>query len=173
VAFMYFSSAGPPSHTPMAVVTVWMFQGTPETGRAAFKTLFDVEPVMDTTSVLPYTEWNTGADPHCAHSERKPTFAVGFGRLDATTWREVWNRFVRFQNRPGAHGSTILLEMYPMNENRFAGEASTSFPHRRVRFQAAVMAWYSDSSLDEEAEKFGREVRRLWEGSEGAGKNSP
>jgi FAD/FMN-containing dehydrogenase len=173
VAFMYFSSAGPPSHTPMVVVTVWMFQGTPETGRAAFRTLFDLEPMVDTTSVLPYTEWNTGADPHCTHSERKPTFAAGFDRLDATTWRGVWDKFVEFQKRPGAHGSTILLEMYPMNDIRLAGEAWTSFPYRRVRFQAAVMAWYNDSSLDEEAEKFGRGVRQLWESSGGAGKNSP
>jgi FAD/FMN-containing dehydrogenase len=73
VAFMYFSSVGSPSHTPIVVVTVWMFQGTPETGRAASRALFDLEPMVDTTSVLPYTEWNTGADPHCAHSERKPT----------------------------------------------------------------------------------------------------
>ncbi|CAO2649211.1 Nn.00g065960.m01.CDS01 [Neocucurbitaria sp. VM-36] len=171
VTFMYFASSGPPAHAPVVVVTLWMFQGTPETGKTAFKSLFDIGPVVDSTRVVPYTSWNEGGDPFCAHSKRKPSFGAGLNKLDTKAWREVWNRFVNFQKRPGAYESVILLETFAMNEIRFAGELSAAFPHRKMRFLAVVMAWYDDPSLDEEAVKFGSEVRELWRSSDGAERN--
>jgi hypothetical protein len=162
VAFMYFGSSGPPTHAPVIIVTPWLFQGTPESGKEAFKTLYDISPMVENTAVLPYTEWNTGANPFCAHAERKPSFAAGLDRLEPSTWRDVWNEYVEFQKRPTAHASVILLEAYPMNELRLAGEVSASFPHRDVRYQAAVLTWYTDETLDEKAVECGKNIRELW-----------
>ena len=83
------------------------------------------------------------------------------------TWREVWKEYVEFQKKPTAHASIDLLEVYPFNEVRYAGESNASFPHRSVRFVAAVMPWYSGKSLDEEAVKCGKETRELWRKSSG------
>jgi hypothetical protein len=172
VFFMYFASSGPPSHDPMIVVTPWLFQGTPESGKQAFQSLYDIGPVMENTNVLPYTEWNTGANPFCKHSERKPTFAAGLDQLDPQTWRNVWNKYVEFQKKPTAEASVVLMEVYPINESRFADEESASFPHRSVRFNVAVLMWYTDEKLDDEAVKRGKEIRELWRGSSGRGNNA-
>jgi hypothetical protein len=173
VSFMYLTSGGPPTHTTMVIVTVWMFQASPEVGKEAFKSLYDIDPVMDTTRVLPYTEWNTAADPFCTRSQRKPAFAAGLDHLDVKVWRKVWDKLVDFQKLPSASGSTVLLETFSMNETRFAKEGSAAFPHRKTRFQAIVAPWYDDANLDEEAVKFVKEVRDLWRNSVGTGGHGP
>jgi hypothetical protein len=165
VAFMYFAGGPAPEHTPMVIVTTWLFQGTPETGREAFKVLFDIGPVADTTSVLPYPQWNTAADPACTHGPRKPVFAAGLDILDAWVWRQVWDDYVEFQKKPGAHGTMVLVEKYPINDMRFVGEASAALPHRKTRFEAIVLPWYEDPGLDVDAVQFGKGMRELWRSS--------
>lgn len=172
VCFMYFASSGPPNHTPVVIVTLWQLHGTPESGKASFKSLFDIGPMMDTTSVLPYTEWNTGANPFCEHMYRKPASGAGFGKMDPKTWRDVWLKYVEFQQKPGAHASAILLEVYPSSKSELNGAAPSSFPHRSVRFNAAVMPWYDNEALDEEAVRFTQEVRELWQKNSGLTSNA-
>ncbi|KAF2028512.1 FAD-binding domain-containing protein [Setomelanomma holmii] len=161
-ALVFTEDSGPFSHAPMVIVMVWLFQGTPETGREAFKAYYDIGPVMETTGVLPFPEWNTGSNPFGTHSERKPAFGGGLDYLDSHAWREIWNKYVEFQRKPTAHASVILLEPYPMTEKRFEGEPLAAFPHRNVRYAGAILSWYTDASLDDEAVKFGKEVRELW-----------
>ena len=138
---MLFRSSGPPDGPPVVVVTPWLFQGDPESGKAAYASLYEIGPMMDNTSIVPYTEWNAGADPFGRRSERKPSFGGGLDYLDPNAWRQVWNLFTKFQKRPTAHASFVLLEAYPMNETRFAGEASASFAHRNVRFNVNIGPW--------------------------------
>ncbi|KAH7386628.1 FAD binding domain-containing protein [Phaeosphaeria sp. MPI-PUGE-AT-0046c] len=172
ICFMYFSSSGPPNHAPVVIVTLWQLHGTPESGKAFFRPFFDIGPMMDTTRVLPYTEWNSGANPFCEHMKRKPAFGAGFGKMDPKTWRDVWHKYVEFQQKPGAHGSVILLEAYPPCKSKLNGAAPSSFPHRSVRFNAAVMPWYDDEALDEEGVTFGKAVRELWQKNSGLGSNA-
>jgi hypothetical protein len=172
VIFMYFASSGPPSHDPIVLVTPWLYQGTPDSGKKAFQSLYDIGPMMENTAVLPYTEWNTGANPFCKHSERKPSFAAGLDKLDPKAWRSVWNKYAEFQKKPTAQASVVLMEAYPINERRFAHQDSTSFSHRNVRFNVAVMTWYTDEKLDDAAVKCGKEIRDLWRGSSGRDENA-
>ena len=143
------------------MVTPWILQGTPETGREVFRALYEIGPIVDTTAIISYPEWNIGGDPFCAHEGRKPAFAAGFATLETDSWRQIWNKYTEFQKRPGAQQSSILLEMYPMSEARLAGEGSASFAHRRTRFQSVILPWYQDSEMDDVAIKFGTEVRDL------------
>lgn len=165
VVFLYYASSGPPAHAPMIIVTPWLYQGDADAAKVAFKSLYDIGPVMEQTSVMPYTEWNTGANPFQAQAERKPSFGAGVHKLDAHAWRNVWNTYTEFQRKSTAHASVVLMEAYPMNERRFADEASSSFPHRDVRFNVAVLPWYTDPGLDDEAVKCGEAIRQLWRSS--------
>lgn len=171
VCFMYFASSGPPAHSPVVIVTLWQLQGTPESGKAFFKPLFDIGPMMDTTSVLPYTEWNTGGNPFCTHMERKPAFAAGSQKLDPQTWRHVWHKYVEFQKNPTAHASVVLMETYPTLETEEAVKTASSFSFRAIKYNAMVLPWYTDEALDEEAVKLGKEVRELWRKNSGMESN--
>jgi hypothetical protein len=171
VCFLYFAGGGPPAHTPMIIVTVWQLHGTTESGKEAFKCFFDIGPVVDTTAVVPYTQWNTGGDAFCLHSGRKPAFTVGLDRVDPKTWRNAWNKFVEFQKKPTAETSALLLENYPNSETA-TSKTSAAFHHRAVRFNAVILPWYTDESLDEEAIKCGKEIRELLRNNNGRNVNS-
>jgi hypothetical protein len=167
VVFLYFASSGPPTHTPMIIVTPWLYRGDSGAGKVAFKSLYDIGPVMEQTNVMPYTEWNTGANPFQAQAERKPSFGAGLHKLDPQAWRNAWDKYIEFQKKPTAHASVVLMEAYPINETRLAGETSASFPHRNVRFNVAVLPWYTEPSLDDEAVQCGNAIRELWRSSSG------
>lgn len=167
VCFMYFVTGGPPSNAPAIVVSVWLFQGNPETGKEAFKSFYDIEPFLEDTKVLPYTEWNTGANPFGVFSQRKPSFTAGLNRLDPQAWRQVWNKLVAFQQKPTAQASAILLETYPETE-----QSASAFTRRTVRSNAININWYTDESLDEEAIQCGKEIREIWRNSGGLAENA-
>ncbi len=161
VVLAYVASSGPPTHAPALILEVWLIQGTVEAGREAFKSLIDIGPVVDQTGISAYPDWNEGGDMFCTHGGRKPCYAAGFSKLDPKVWRQIWDSFSDFQKRPGAQQSAVLLEMYPMNEIRFAGEKAAAAAHRHTRLQALFIGWYDDPSLDAEAEKTGKEIREL------------
>lgn len=160
--FLYFISSGPPTNAPAILVTPYLFQGDASAGQAAFKSLYDIGPVQDGTAVLPYTQWNTGADGFCTRGERKPSYSAGLNSLNPKTWREVWDLYVKFQQKPGAQNTVVLCEVYSMNKARSIPTSSSAFPHRDVDHFAVVIPWYNDTALDTEALAFGGAVRDLW-----------
>lgn len=163
--FMYFISSGPPSNTPVILVTPFLYMGTPETGRAAFASLFSIGPFVDTTKVIPYNQWNSGGDQFCSRGPRKPAYGAGFQKMIPSVWRQIWNKYVEFQKRPTAENSVVLIEAYSLTKARSVAADSTAFANRHVNFNAVAIPWYSNSSLDCHAEAFGGYVRDLWRNS--------
>jgi len=54
----------PPTFDPVVAVAVW-HPGSEEGGRAAFKTIFDLEPVAVMGGSVEYAHLNDGLDPLC------------------------------------------------------------------------------------------------------------
>jgi len=170
--FMYFLSLGPPSNTPAIFTTPFLYKGNATTGRQKFASLFALNPIADTTAVLPYNQWNSAGDSFCVKGFRKPTYGAGIQKLVPSVWRQVWDEFVAFQSRPGAENSGVLLETYSLEKARSFPPESASFPFRGVNFQAIAIQWYTDPALDGAAQETGRKIRDLWRGEDGLGRNS-
>ncbi|RWA09195.1 hypothetical protein EKO27_g5908 [Xylaria grammica] len=169
--FMYFISSGPPANEPVILVRPFLYKGSVTTGRAAFSSLYAVGPTRDTTAVLPYTQWNAGADGFCTYGARKPSYGVGFQKMIPSTWREVWNSYVEFQKKPTAANSTVLLEAYSLTKARSIDPNSAAFPHRNVNFHVIAIPWYEDPSLDDQAQAFGNAARDLWRATDQLAQN--
>ncbi|KAK2598908.1 hypothetical protein QQS21_005650 [Conoideocrella luteorostrata] len=164
----YLMPPGPPESTePAVIVTMFLHKGNDTAGRAAFASIFAVGPVEVQTALLPYHQWNSGADGFCTPGGRKPSYGAGFQTLHPSTWRQIWDKYIGFQKRPTAHHSIVLLEVYPMGKVRSVASDSAAYPHRHVNFQAFAIPWYTDESLDTEAKAFGNAVRDLWRASDG------
>jgi hypothetical protein len=162
--FMYFISSGPPNNDPVILVATFLHRGTPEEGRAAYSKFYDIGPIVDTTAVTRYDDWNTGADAFCTPGARKPAYGVGFDKMIPSVWREVWDEYVRFQKRPTAENSIVLVEAYPLGTARSIDPASAAFPHRNVDINAAIIPWYDDESLDTEAVATAKKIRGIIQG---------
>jgi hypothetical protein len=156
VVFLYFATS-PPDNTPTILVTPFYY-GSETEGRAAFKPFFDIGPVADTTTVLPYNQWNAGANGFCIKGGRKPVYAAGFNKMIPSTWRQIWNEFTSFAALPGAQNSAVLVECYP-RQGYPVQATDASFAGRDIRYNSAIVPWYSDPSLDTKAAQFGSQAR--------------
>ncbi|KAI1123268.1 FAD binding domain-containing protein [Nemania abortiva] len=170
--FMHFLSTSPPTNEPAVVVTPFLYKGNEASGRAAFASLYSIGPKADTTSVLPYDQWNSGGDGFCTLGSRKPSYGAGFQQMIPATWRQVWNQYVAFQKKPTAERSAVLLEAYSLIKARSLDPDSTAFPFRKVNFNAVAIPWYDDPSLDDEAQAFGAAARDLLRSTDGLTQNS-
>ncbi|KAI1409256.1 hypothetical protein F5Y13DRAFT_182153 [Hypoxylon sp. FL1857] len=170
--FMYFISGGLPTNEPAVIITPFLHKGNATSGRAAFAAFYAIGPESDTTAVISYDQWNSGSGGFCAPGARKPSYGVGFQRMVPATWRQIWNEYIEFQQRPTAQNSVVLLEAYSLIKARSEDPNSAAFPHRGVNFNAVAIPWYDDTSLDDEAQAFGSAARDLWRATDDLAYNS-
>ncbi|WYZ36055.1 hypothetical protein EsH8_X_000702 [Colletotrichum jinshuiense] len=163
VVYLVLVNSGPPSNEPTVLVTGFLRKGTEESGRAAYAPLYALGPVLNSSSVASYDNWNTGNDNFCARGDRKPGFSTSLKHMQPETWTEIWNLYTEFQAK--APNSALLVERYNLTKAASVPVGSAAFQEalRRESFaQAIVLPWYADAALDTEAEVFGRKVRDIW-----------
>ncbi|KAI1210834.1 FAD binding domain-containing protein [Annulohypoxylon truncatum] len=170
VIFLYFL-ADPTTGTPSVIASPFLHRGNATTGKAAYSSLYAVGPIADTTTVLPYNQWNNASTSLCTRGSFKPGWAAGFQNMIPSTWRGIWEAYVAFQKLPGAANSGVLLEAYSLNKARSIDSSSSAFPNRNVNFNAFAIPWYNDSSLDAKAAAFGNTARDLLRSTSGLPRN--
>lgn len=160
--YLVLTSSGPPLNTPSVLVTGFFRKGTEETGRTAFKSIFDLEPTSVTSSVAPYAHWNDANIVFCERGGRKPAFSTAITKMNPQVWPQIWDAYTAFQAK--GPNSAILIERYNLTAARAANAAATAFNPalRDVFAHAIVIPWYDDAGLDSEALAFGQHVRSLW-----------
>src|SRR5690242_8274014 len=160
--YLVLTSSGPPLNTPSVLVTGFLRKGTEESGRAAFKSIYDLEPTSVTSSVAPYARWNDANINFCQRGGRKPAFSTAITEMKPQVWPQIWDAYTAFQAK--GPNSAVLIERYNLTAARTANAAATAFNPalRDVFAQAIVIPWYDDAGLDGEALAFGRQVRSLW-----------
>lgn len=159
--FQSYLTTGAPSFTPVILVRPF-YLGSAAEGKAAFASIYAIGPFNDTTAERPYNEWNAGTDFLCIEGERKPSYGAGILQMAPSTWRSIWSEFVAFLKNPGTGSTVIVLEAYSLQLAQSIPASSASFANRHIRFNAAAVVWYSNSTLDPIAESFGSKVRDLW-----------
>jgi hypothetical protein len=159
--FMYYLTLGPPSYTPTVLVTPFYY-GSEAEGKEAFQSIYNIGPYEDTTAETIYPEWNAGAAGFCVKGGRKPTYSAGFQLMVPGVWRAIWNEFITFLKFPGTGSTTILLEVYSLQYAQSIDPSTAAFGNRNIRFNAAVIPWYNNASLDPVAQLFGSTIRALW-----------
>ncbi|KAK1138466.1 hypothetical protein N8T08_002481 [Aspergillus melleus] len=162
--FLYYMAS---SGTPSVVITPFYY-GTEKEGRAAFKAFLDIGPTNDTTSELQYAHWTDASQDFCTKGGYKPSFTAGLAQMDATTWREIWDEWITWLENDGTSNSLVMMEAYSLEKARTLSESSSSFAWRNdVNFNAIVIPWYSDASLETKALAFGTKLRDLWRKTDG------
>jgi hypothetical protein len=139
-----------------------------EIGRQAFRLLYDLEPISDSTTVVAYDHINDDTVALCEKGGRKPGWFTGLrGEYDYPTWETIMNEFVAFVNDTGLDGTTILVECYDNDALRAIGNKYSSYAHRAIDYYAWILFSYEDTVLDSTVEQFGSRVRDLWRSTSG------
>ena len=139
-----------------------------EAGRAAFASLYALQPERDTTEIVEYDRLNDDTEELCRPGGRKPGWHVGMRSLEYAAWQGVWDVWTNFVERTGLNLTTVLVECYSshvLREQRFRETAA--YAHRDIDYYAWMLGSWEDEALDAEVEAFAAEVRELWRGSSG------
>ncbi|KAF6834732.1 FAD binding domain-containing protein [Colletotrichum musicola] len=162
VVFLILANPGPPLNAPAVIIQGFLHEGTEEDGREAFAPIYDLGPVFNVSSVAPYTGWNAPNDNFCSRGVRRPAYSAAIDGMHPENWEEIFELFSDFQAK--APTTSILIERYNMAKSRRAPEWSASFQQelRELFAQAIIIPSYNDSSLDAEANVFGKKVRDIF-----------
>lgn len=167
--YLYLVNSGNANNDPQIMVTGFLHRGTEETGRAAFAPLYALGPYSNSSAVTPYEQWNAAGDAFCARGGRKPAYSTAINNMKSETWPEIWESYKEFQAK--APNTAVLIERYNLTTAASVPKGSAAFQEELrhdVFAEAIVIPWYTDSSLDAEAETFGKKLRDIWSFSSSA-----
>lgn len=161
--YLVLTSSGPPLNEPSILITGFLRKGTNETGRRAFAPFYALGPVSESSAITQYEHWNDANIGFCRREDRKAAYGTTINNMQAQKWPQIWELYKQFQAK--GPNTAVLIERYNLTKAISApsGSAALNEKLRREAFaQAIVIPWYTDASLDAEAEKFGEKVRALW-----------
>ena len=164
---LLFASSGNASAPPTIILSVFYY-GTEAEGKAAYASIYAVGPVADETAITPYAKWNVGANAACTKGGRKPNFAAGLARMDAATWRAVYEQLGLLIKKPGAENSSVVMNAYPLAAAQNLTTDNAAYPFRKkLTYNAVFTPTYLDSAFDSTAEEFGFKARDMWRATSG------
>ena len=113
----------------MVVLNLW-YSGPSSSAEAAYKPLFDLEPVMQICAPTPYAHINDCNDAVCAKGLRKPSYCVGLNESELGDLEKVWEQWVEWSAMEGAGQSVVLTECYGFEKAREVEDDSTAYAWR-------------------------------------------
>lgn len=153
----------PGAPAPMANVIVF-YNGTQEQGEKRFAGLLALEPVVNTATMIPYSQLNTLQNPMATYGGRKsfkgvffqPPLAPAFVRsmLDDLT--------ARIQAEPDLAASALLLEFYDMRAICAVPRDATAFASRNSTQNGLINLRWTDATKDGEHRAWARELQARW-----------
>ncbi|KAH8719408.1 hypothetical protein GQ44DRAFT_712338 [Phaeosphaeriaceae sp. PMI808] len=139
-ALLWGLSAPPPANVPMAL-TVVFYNGPEEQAKAFFADLFNLEPVANMTSMVPYEKLNSLLNPSAGFEGRKQ-FGGGAFKLpvDLAFIQQLQSDFNDFVNsHEGTNQSLLLFETIPYKKILEVANHEMAFSNRGEYYNIALM----------------------------------
>ncbi|KAF1830400.1 FAD-binding domain-containing protein [Decorospora gaudefroyi] len=158
-ALVWGFSAPPPANAPVVLCQIF-HNGTEEDGKAFFADLFELGPIADMSSLIPYEKLNTMFNQTAGFDGRKQ-FGGGAFKLPLDPGFVVqlhaeFNAFVA--SHEGMNESMLAFETIPYNKINEVPNECMSFSNRGDYYNVATMFKWFDSSLDNEIRTFSRNL---------------
>ncbi|KAI5785828.1 hypothetical protein EDC01DRAFT_750252 [Geopyxis carbonaria] len=96
----------------------------------------------------------------CAHGYRRNQYPVGVKTVDATSAIAAFELFAEVGEKyPDTKGSTLVFESYSLQAVRKVKSADTAYPHRDVNVIILFQGMYTDPTIDEPMNEYGKQIR--------------
>ncbi|KAL4926676.1 FAD-binding oxidoreductase [Aspergillus undulatus] len=155
----------PGAPVPMANVIVF-YNGSQEEGEARYADLLALDPVVNTVSMIPYSEMNALQNPMATYGDRKSFKGVFFNPpLSPAFARKMLEDFTsKLASDPDLGKSGLLLEFYDMTATVAIPRSATAFASRGTTQNGLINLRWTDSSKDLEHRAWAREMQERWKG---------
>ncbi|KAF9735608.1 hypothetical protein PMIN06_008927 [Paraphaeosphaeria minitans] len=149
----------PPANAPV-ILTQLFHNGTHEEGHAFFKPLFDLGPVANLTSMMPYEKLNACMNEGQGFGGRK-MFGGGAYKLPLAPpfIQALFDEFIGFStSQPDMTESIMLFETIPYKEVVKVPNEEMAFSNRGEYYNLATMMKWVDPALDSRVRDFSRSL---------------
>ncbi|KAH7079307.1 hypothetical protein BKA63DRAFT_263438 [Paraphoma chrysanthemicola] len=159
-ALMWGFSAPPPGNAPV-VLTQLFYNGTEEQGKAFFADLFELGPIANMSSMIPYEKLNSLLN-HAAGFEGRKQFGGGAFKLplDPAYVQALHTEFTEFTTKghERLNESLMLFETVPYKKIVEVPNGETAFANRGDYYNVAIQMKWFDPALDNEIRTFSRNL---------------
>ena len=144
-----FAVAPPPIAQP-CIVAALFHNGSEEEAREVFKPLFDLQPVMNMTSMMPYSSVNSMLNPVTGHGGRKSMKGAPFvSPMRPAFAHELFAEFTRFVTEtPDMAESLVILECRHHDKICEVSNSATAFAGRGEENIAVLLSKGRDPAND-------------------------
>jgi hypothetical protein len=152
----------PPAGGHVAILTPVFYDGTEEEGKAAFKPLLDLGPILNIASSVPYN--TCGRMIHVPQGKRVSMKGASFTlplRFDFV--QETLDTFTKFTEEvPETAQSLLLYEIFDTEKICAVGNAEMGFANRGSYLNAMVGPLWEGPERDEVCRAWARETAELF-----------
>lgn len=150
-----------PPDKASGILTVLFYNGSQDEGKEFFKPLFELQPIGDTTAVMPYTEVNLMFNKH----PRSPKDRHLFGGanftlpLNLSDGLEIADHFWQTTKLPeneNLRGSTLTFEYHPTQQIRQVAIEDTAFGNRGQFSSICITMNWTGEARDADARSLSR-----------------
>lgn len=150
-----------PPDRDAGLLAVVFYNGTKEEGQEFFKPLYDLEPIGDTTTTLPYTEVNLMFNKHPRtpkdrHLFGGANFTLPLNATHGTQIAEHFWRTTRLPENEALKGSTMTFEYHPTHQIRQVALEDTAFGNRGQFSSICITMNWTDENRDADARSLSR-----------------
>ncbi|KAH6664291.1 hypothetical protein B0J14DRAFT_608210 [Halenospora varia] len=156
--------AVPPGGTEPTIITAVFSNTSEEESKKRYAPLLDLEPVLNTAAMIPYSSVNGMLNDFAVHGGRKSfkgtTFALP---LRPAFVRNVFNELSEIIKRePDLVKSSVVLEFLQLNKVSNIPQTATSFANRGPFENAIAWMWWTDPYKDAEFRALGRHLKSFF-----------
>ncbi|KAI9672910.1 MAG: hypothetical protein M1829_004460 [Trizodia sp. TS-e1964] len=151
-----------PDNVPV-IIAVIVHLGSESAAKKVFGPLFALNPMMDTTSSMPYKELNTVINSVSLHGGRK-SMKGSFFRLplEIAYVKKVYDAFVAFiTDVPNVGGSIILFEYVDSSKIMSVPLADTAFANRGDYMNLMILTRWEDPKYDLVCREFAQSIAAM------------
>lgn len=154
---------GPDDSGPLIIV-ICFYNGTAAAGKQRFAGLVNLEPVMNTLDMIPYSMVNSLQNPQATYGGRKSFKGVFYEPpLDPKFARTVFDDYMaKVQSDPDLIQSAIILEFMDLRKICQTPISATALASRNTAQNGIIALRWSDKSKDSEHRAWARNIQEKW-----------
>jgi hypothetical protein len=156
--------AVPPGGSEPTIITAVFSNTSEEEIMKRFAPLLDLEPVLNTTAMMPYSSVNGMLNDIAVHGGRKSIKGITFALpLRPAFVRQVFNELSDIIKRePDLVKSSVVMEFLQLNKVASVSQTATSFANRGHFENAVAWTWWTDQNKDSKSRALGRHLTSLF-----------
>ncbi|RIA98819.1 hypothetical protein C1645_685396 [Glomus cerebriforme] len=154
----------PPKFEPAIVFVLFSNDPSEQIFRERFSEIYKCgEPLTEQVERMPYPNVNALANTLITPGDRKAFRNVHVNRINASTFREAFDSYVKFTNEnPSTKQTFLSYECHSYDKFASIPSNATAFPHRKPFYNVVIIQRWMDEKDDKLVYNWGKSIQEIF-----------